>query len=102
MSSVSGANAAGYRFNAAALFTKNDVLLSIVFIARRDDSHIAPSVGRCEKLASGRPGRRNRLPHLSCCAKVCKLGGAGGFACRANFSHLLSAGTGLLAKPSPR
>src|SRR2546430_14958661 len=48
----------------------------------------------CEKLASGRPGRRNRLPHLPCCPKVCKLGGAGGFACRANFSHLLSEGTG--------
>src|SRR5438132_1272016 len=61
------------------------VLLSIVF-------HIAPSVRSCEELASGRPGRRNRLPHLPCCARVCKLGGAGGFACRANFSHLHSAG----------
>src|SRR5947208_10691685 len=50
---------------------------------------IIPSVRRCEKLASGRDGRRNRLPHLPCCPKVCKLGGAGGFACRANFSHLL-------------
>src|SRR2546426_9143607 len=27
------------------------VLLSIVFTARRDDFHIAPSVRRCEKLA---------------------------------------------------
>src|SRR5438034_5543500 len=68
------------------------VLLSIVFIARRDDSHIAPSVRSCEELASGRPGRRNRLPHLPCCPRVCKLGGAGGFACRANSSHLLTIG----------
>src|SRR5207249_270599 len=43
-----------------------------------------------DELASGRPGRRNRLPHLPCCPKVCKLGGAGGFACRANSSHLLT------------
>src|SRR2546422_3990398 len=28
--------------------------------------HITPSVRRCEELASGRPGRRNRLPHLPC------------------------------------
>src|SRR5438094_5199752 len=53
---------------------------------------IIPSVRRCEKLASGRPGRRNRLPHLPCCTKVCKVGGAGGFACRANFSHALTLG----------
>src|SRR6266571_1641695 len=67
------------------------VPLSVLFIARRDDFQIAPSVRRCEKLASGRPGRRNRLPHLPCCPKVCKLGGAGGFACRANFSNRLGA-----------
>src|SRR2546426_8270085 len=46
----------------------------------------------CEKLACGRPGRRNRLPHLLCCPRVCKLGGAGGFACRANSSHLQTLG----------
>src|SRR6267142_5978499 len=55
--------------------------------------HITPSVRRCEKLAPVRPGRRNRLPHLACYARVCEVGGAGGFACRANFSHLLSEGT---------
>src|SRR6266566_4297004 len=38
------------------------------------------------------PGRPNRLPHFPCCARVCKVGGAGGFACRANFSHLLTLG----------
>src|SRR5437870_2518206 len=70
------------------------VPLSVLFIARRDDFQIAPSVRRCEKLASGRPGRRNRLPHLPCCPKVCKLGGAGGFACRANF-HTFSAQRGI-------
>src|SRR5437016_4488166 len=43
----------------------------------------------CEKLACG-PGRRNRLPNLPYCPRVCKLGGAGGFACRANSSHLLT------------
>jgi len=41
------------------------------------------------KIDFERPGRRDRLPHLPCCARVCKVGGAGGFACRANFSHLL-------------
>src|SRR5204862_7177636 len=52
---------------------------------------ITPSVRRCEKLASWRDGRRNSLPHLPCCPKVCKMGGAGGFACRA-ICHTLSAG----------
>ena len=77
------------------------VLLSIVFTVRRDDFHIASSVRRCEKLASGRDARRNRLPHLPCCPKVCKLGGAGGFACRANFSHLLQRGDGFTGQTVP-
>src|SRR5437667_11112818 len=49
-----------------------------------------PALRSCEKLASGRPGRQNRLPHRPSGPKVCKLGGAGGFACRANSSHLLT------------
>src|SRR5439155_1059066 len=55
-------------------------------------SKTVPALRSCEKLASGRPGRRNRLPHLPCRPRVCKLGGAGGFACRANSSHLLTLG----------
>src|SRR2546427_7671220 len=43
-----------------------------------------------------RPPRSTLFPYTNALpiSKVCKLGGAGGFACRANFSHLLSEGTG--------
>src|SRR5436309_6602366 len=44
-----------------------------------------PRLDGVKNLASGRPGRRNRLPHL----EFAKLGGAGGFACQA---HLLALG----------
>src|SRR5207245_10701134 len=32
------------------------------------------------------------LLYKPCCTRVCKPGGAGGFACRANLSHLLTLG----------
>ena len=85
MSSVSGANAAGYRFNAAALFTKNDVLLSIVFIARRGDSHIAPSVRRCEELA--RQAKPPAPPSLQILGQQGRWG-ADGFVCRAAWKPM--------------
>src|SRR2546422_2921395 len=65
-------------FIISSILVRLPVLLSIVFTARRDDFHIAPSVRRCEKLArqakppapptlqtlaqQGRWGRRFRLP----------------------------------------
>src|SRR5205809_7253849 len=81
--------------------TPPEALPSLVFTARRDDFQIAPSVRRCEELArqpkppappslqtlgqQGRWGRRFRLPGRP----------------EANFSKLLSAGTGFPAKASP-
>jgi len=51
---------------------------------------------------SGGSADENRLPHLACYEGFAKLGGAGGFACRANFSRLLSlrlsTGTGCVRK----
>jgi hypothetical protein len=61
-----------------------------------------------------RPGRRNRLPHLAFCTRICKTGWAGGFAWRfrlpsdfftasnLDFIQLLRPGIGLNLRPIRR